>query len=105
MEHGYIHLIGKLPLVAPWTDIEFSETKPDTEEVNTMLPTPNALRGGQASWEIWKADSKLVDMRVENPTTVKSTTEFRMFLPTIFIYGSKTSQSSSSVNKKSSSKL
>lgn len=80
--------IRRLPFVAPWTDIDFSETKPETEDIKTTLPTPDALRSGYASWHIWKVDPKLVSMSLENSAAVKSIIGFRMFVPTLFIYTS-----------------
>jgi len=82
------HRACKLPFVAPWTDIDFSETKPETEETNTTLPIPDAFKCGYASWHMWKTDPKLVSIRVENSVLVKSVTGFRMFVPTLFIYTS-----------------
>lgn len=82
------HWISKLPFVAPWTDIDFRETKPETDEINTTLPTPDAFKSGYASWHIWKVDPKLVSTRVENSAVVKSVTGFLMFVPTLFTYTS-----------------
>lgn len=76
----------ELPLVAAWTDIDFSDTKPETEEVNTILPAPEALNRGYESWHMWKEDSKFVDMRIETSSAVKSTIGFLIFVPTLFIY-------------------
>lgn len=78
--------IAKLPLVAPCTDIDLSETKPETEEVNTILPAFEALRRGYASWLTWKTDSKFVAIRVEKSSEVISATGLRMFVPTLFTY-------------------
>lgn len=77
-----------LPLVAPWSVMDLSETKPDTDEVNTTLPVFDAFRNGCASWQMWKTDSKFVDIWVENSWAVNSTIGFRMFVPTLFTYWS-----------------
>jgi hypothetical protein len=45
-------------------------TTPETEEMNTMLPIPDAFRRGYASWQRWNVDSKLVVMRVEKSSGV-----------------------------------
>lgn len=82
------HWIGELPFVAPWTDIDFRETKPETDEINTTLPTPDAFRSGYASWHMWKVDPKLVSIRRENSAVVKSIIGFRIFVPTLFTYTS-----------------
>uniref|UniRef100_A0A2N9EUK2 Reverse transcriptase Ty1/copia-type domain-containing protein n=1 Tax=Fagus sylvatica TaxID=28930 RepID=A0A2N9EUK2_FAGSY len=44
-----------------------------------MLPAPDSFRRGCASWHKWKADSKLVVIREENSSAVKSTVGFRLF--------------------------
>lgn len=75
-----------LPFVAPWTDMFFNDTKAETDEVNTTLPAPDALRRGYASWHRWKTDSKFVANRVETSSAVKSDTGFRIFVPTLLIY-------------------
>lgn len=60
-------------------------TTPATEEMKTMLPIPDALRRGCASWQRWNVDSKLVVMRVEYSSGVNSMVGFLMFVPTLFI--------------------
>ena len=76
-------------MVAPWTDIDFSDTKPETDETNTMLPDPDVLSRGYASWLVWKTDSKFVAIKVEKSSSVKSTTGFLIFVPTLFIWTTK----------------
>lgn len=88
----YCSTLGKawailvLPLDAPWTDMFFNDTKPETEEVNTTCPAPEAFRRGYASWHMWKEDPKFVPMSIENSSDVNSMIGFRMFVPTLFIY-------------------
>lgn len=60
-------------------------TRPATEEINKMLPTPEAFKRGCASWQRWYAESKLVAMSMEYSTLVYSVVGFLMFVPTLFI--------------------
>lgn len=82
--------------MAPWTDIDLSETKLETDEVNTTHPAPDAFRRGYASWLVWKTDSKFVAISFEKSSDVISTIGLRMFVPTLFIYWSKNEESQSS---------
>lgn len=66
--------------------MDLSETKADTDEVNTTLPVFDALSNGYASWQMWKTDSKFVDIIVVNSLDVNSTIGFLMFVPTLFTY-------------------
>ena len=66
--------------------MDFKDTKPETEDVNTTLPDPDAFRRGYASWHQWKTDSKFVVTRAENSTAVISTIGFRILVPTLFTY-------------------
>lgn len=87
-KHSYHKKFQELPLVAPWSVMDFSETKAETDEVKTMLPAFNAFKNGCASWLMWKTDSKFVDISMENSSTVNCTIGFRMFVPTLFTYWS-----------------
>lgn len=57
--------------------------RPATEELNTMLPAPDAFRRGCASWHRWYADSKLVVMSFENSSAEYSIVGFLIFVPTL----------------------
>ena len=70
-------------------------TTPATEEMNTILPIPDAFRRGCASWHRWYIDSKLVVMSVEKSSEVNSMVGFLMFVPTLFIYTQKITDSKS----------
>lgn len=48
------------PLLAQYTDKPSTAMNAPMEEMKTMLPLPDALRRGCASWLRWKVDSKLV---------------------------------------------
>lgn len=50
------------PLVAPQMDPTLHETTPAAEEMKTMLPDPEDLSRGCASWHKWYADSKFVEI-------------------------------------------
>lgn len=49
---SYIKIVIYEPFVTPYME-EVPETIPDTEEMNTIFPYPEALSKGCASWEIW----------------------------------------------------
>ena len=55
-----------------------------TEEMNTMLPFPDALRREYASWHRWYTESKLVVITFEYSSTVYSVVGFLTFVPTLF---------------------
>lgn len=50
------------PLVAPQMDPTLQDTTPATEEMKTMLPVPDDLSKGWASWHKWYEDSKFVEI-------------------------------------------
>lgn len=60
--------------------------KPATDEMNTMLPFPDAFRSGCASWQKWYEDSKFVDISFENSSAEYSTVGLLMFVPTLLTY-------------------
>ena len=59
-------------------------TKLPIEELNTMLPFPDAFRRGNASWLRWKEDSKFVPIIVDNSWAVMSVALFRINIPALF---------------------
>lgn len=65
-------------------DPECIVTKPATEDMNTILPAPDAFKRGCESWHRWYVDSKFVDIRIEYSSAVNSVVGFLMFIPTLF---------------------
>lgn len=59
-------------------------TTPAAEELNTMLPFPDAFRSGYASWLRWKEDSKFVPIIVDNSCCVMSEALFSSSMPALF---------------------
>jgi hypothetical protein len=51
-----------------------------------MLPPPEALRSGCASWLKWNADSKFVAIRNEYSFSVICSAAFAMLVPALFTY-------------------
>jgi hypothetical protein len=59
---------------------------PATDDMNTILPLPDAFKYGWASWHVWYTDSKLVAMIKANSSDVYSTVGFRIFVPTLLTW-------------------
>uniref|UniRef100_A0A0D9XRS5 Uncharacterized protein n=1 Tax=Leersia perrieri TaxID=77586 RepID=A0A0D9XRS5_9ORYZ len=57
---------------------EWEARTEETDEMLTILPLPEGLRRGYASWLRWKQDSKLVIIKLEHSSGVSSTAGFRM---------------------------
>ena len=67
-----------------YTDPTFrTDTTPQTEDSNTMLPANEAFRRGCESWLKWEVDLKFVAMTDEKSSVVYSVVNFFMFVPTL----------------------
>lgn len=72
---AYLLLVFE-PLVAQYIELTPNDTTPATEDMNTILPHPEDLSRGCASWLKWYADSKLVEMWNEKSSAVFSIVGF-----------------------------
>lgn len=77
---------GQLPLLAAYKVPDPIAVTPATDDMNTILPLPDAFKCGWASWHVWYTDSKLVAMIKANSSDVYSTVGFRIFVPTLLTW-------------------
>ncbi len=54
-----------IPLDPPYTTPGKNPTTPAIDEIETILPSPDAFKSGWASWHEWNTDSRLVDITEE----------------------------------------
>lgn len=75
-----------LPLEAAYGVEKGRAIKPETEDMNTMLPLPEAFSNGYASWLKWSDASKFVLITLEISSSVTSTVDFNddNVLPALF---------------------
>jgi hypothetical protein len=81
-----VRIRNTLPLEALYRDWCPSPSKLAIEETNIMLPPPEALRSGCASWLKWNADSKFVAIRNEYSFSVICSAAFMKLVPALFTY-------------------
>jgi len=59
-------------------------TTPETDDIKMMLPDPDALSRGCASWQRWYEDSRFVAIINEYSSAEYSVVGFVKFVPTLF---------------------
>jgi hypothetical protein len=74
------------PLVEQYIERNSIPFKLAIEEIKVMLPPPEALRSGCASWLKWNADSKFVAIRNEYSFSVIWSAGLKMAVPALFTY-------------------